>query len=211
MTQRSSRVGEHSDLALRMPAVAPREVYSLFETAIGWVGLFGHPVEGVTRVFAGYPSPSSLLQQMTAEGICATEEEWNFPVQQRLQQFLKGGRDDFADVRIAPLWRTPFQQKVIYHLRRISYGKTLTYGELAVLAGSPGAARAVGQVMATNPVPFLVPCHRVLGTQSRLGGFSAPAGVDLKRRLLEMEGAIIRKNIVSSASLQSTVSTSRKC
>ena len=79
----------------------------------------------------------------------------------------------------------PFHEKVLAAARRISYGRTATYGELAARAGSPRAARAVGQAMAHNPVPLIIPCHRVLAAGGRLGGYGG--GLDLKRRLLGLE------------------------
>jgi methylated-DNA-[protein]-cysteine S-methyltransferase len=72
-------------------------------------------------------------------------------------------------------------------LRRIGYAKSISYGELASLAGAPGAARAVGNIMAKNPLPLVIPCHRVLAAGGRIGGFSAPAGTEMKRHLLRME------------------------
>lgn len=73
-------------------------------------------------------------------------------------------------------------------LREVPYGATITYGELAALSGSPGAARAVGQIMATNNWPLLIPCHRVLAADGSLSGYSAEGGVALKARLLRIEG-----------------------
>lgn len=87
---------------------------------------------------------------------------------------------------------TPFQQRVWAALRQIPYGATRTYGEIAAAAGTPGGAIAVGQANARNPVPLVVPCHRVLGAGNRLGGFmgssAAGPGVELKRWLLRHEG-----------------------
>jgi len=105
----------------------------------------------------------------------------------RLQAFARGAHDDFLDVRVEHDANTPFARRVIQHCRRIRSGSTLTYGQLAARAGSPRAARAVGNVMANNAVPLIVPCHRVVGAAGSLGGFSAPQGVDMKRRLLRME------------------------
>lgn len=84
---------------------------------------------------------------------------------------------------------TPFRVKIMEALRRVPAGETLTYGELAAAAGNPGAARAVGNVMARNPVPLLVPCHRVVATNG-LGGFTG--GLDVKKKLLRLEGAITK-------------------
>ena len=81
-----------------------------------------------------------------------------------------------------------FQRKVLATLRkRVGPGKTISYGELAEVVGHPGAARAVGTAMARNPVPIIVPCHRVLASGGRLGGYGG--GLDMKRGLLELERA----------------------
>ena len=81
---------------------------------------------------------------------------------------------------------TPFQQKAMRKIGSIPYGKTMTYGEIARLLGNPGAARAVGSVNARNPLPIIIPCHRVLAVNG-LGGYAG--GLDLKRFLLDLEKA----------------------
>jgi methylated-DNA-[protein]-cysteine S-methyltransferase len=91
---------------------------------------------------------------------------------------------DFAGV---PL----FHRRVYEALRRVGPGRTVGYGELAALVGSPGAARAVGQAVGKNAFPVVVPCHRVLGAGGRAGGFSAFGGVETKRRLLAIEGVTL--------------------
>jgi len=83
---------------------------------------------------------------------------------------------------------TPFARKVSEELAKTSRGEVVTYGELARRTGQPKAARAVGRVMSGNPFPLLIPCHRVIGSDGSLKGFSA--GVELKRRLLRLEGYI---------------------
>jgi O-6-methylguanine DNA methyltransferase len=88
----------------------------------------------------------------------------------------------------------PFARRVYEVVRRIPPGRTMTYGEVARRAGSPGAARAVGNAMARNPIPLFVPCHRVVGSAG-LGGFSADGGVGLKRRLLAREHPYAPLNI----------------
>ncbi|MBM3469608.1 MAG: type II toxin-antitoxin system prevent-host-death family antitoxin [Armatimonadetes bacterium] len=86
----------------------------------------------------------------------------------------------------------PFEQEVLAALRRIPTGEVRTYGEIARAVGQPGAARAVGTACARNPVPLLIPCHRVVRSDGGLGGYSLTGGVGLKRRLLESEGALPR-------------------
>ncbi|UEO00079.1 methylated-DNA--[protein]-cysteine S-methyltransferase [Acidiferrobacter thiooxydans] len=83
---------------------------------------------------------------------------------------------------------TPFQQAVLLATRAIPCGETRTYGEMAAAIGRPRAARAVGSALAANPLPLLIPCHRVVGAGRRLG-FYSDGGPDMKRRLLAYEGA----------------------
>jgi O-6-methylguanine DNA methyltransferase len=119
----------------------------------------------------------------------ADEADWNPDLRRRLQAFAAGERCDFGDVRLALPALTAFQQRVVAETRQIGYGQRLTYGHLAERSGAPGAARAVGSVMSSNRLPILVPCHRVVASGGGLGGYSAPQGIDLKRRLLEMEAS----------------------
>jgi methylated-DNA-[protein]-cysteine S-methyltransferase len=84
----------------------------------------------------------------------------------------------------------PFEREVLHALLRIPAGQVRTYGEIARAVGEPGAARAVGTACARNPLPLLIPCHRVVRSDGGLGGYSMRGGVDLKRQLLESEGAL---------------------
>jgi len=85
----------------------------------------------------------------------------------------------------------PFEREVLQALLRIPAGQVRTYGEIARALGDPGAARAVGAACARNPLPLLIPCHRVVRSDGGLGGYSLRGGVELKRRLLEGEGALV--------------------
>lgn len=106
----------------------------------------------------------------------------------RIQGQLEGSRPSEEDLPIDFAGLASFTRSVLQATRRIPSGRTMTYGELARSMGRPGAARAVGQALARNPVPLLIPCHRVLASGGRLRGFSAPGGLDTKRRLLQIEG-----------------------
>jgi methylated-DNA-[protein]-cysteine S-methyltransferase len=107
-------------------------------------------------------------------------------LQRTLHEYFSGKPVRF-DVHFDPAGLTPFCLKVLRACARIPYGRTETYGQLARQVGNPGAARAVGRAMSCNPVPIIIPCHRVITAQGRLGGFSAEQGVGLKRWLLQME------------------------
>ena len=104
-----------------------------------------------------------------------------------LTSYAAGEEISFSEIRIYTA-RTIFQQKVLMCCQQIPYGCIMTYGEVAKQVGHPGAARAVGGVMRNNHCPLVVPCHRVIGSNGKLTGFSAGTGIDLKHRLLQMEG-----------------------
>ena len=157
---------------------------SIFQTSLGWFGLLGTG-QAVRRVQIGHPSAAAVRRAL--QGKFVTETDWSPELRHRLEDFTEGARDDFSDVPLLLPTLTPFQTRVLEHVRRIGYGLTESYGEVARRVGSPRAARAVGSVMAGNPVPLLIPCHRVVSSSGRLGGFSAPQGPRLKQRLLALE------------------------
>jgi methylated-DNA-[protein]-cysteine S-methyltransferase len=103
-----------------------------------------------------------------------------------LAEYFEGRRRAFT-ASLAPRG-TPFQGRVWDELRRIPYGETLSYRELAARVGSPAAVRAVGRANAKNPIAIVVPCHRVIGADGSLTGYGG--GIDRKQRLLELEGAL---------------------
>jgi methylated-DNA-[protein]-cysteine S-methyltransferase len=107
----------------------------------------------------------------------------------RLQAYADGFPDDFRSVQLDLSGFSTFQRRVIEQCRKIPYGQTVTYGELAAKVGSPRAARAVGNCMAANPFPLVVPCHRVVPSSGGVGSYSAPGCAETKRRLLAMESA----------------------
>lgn len=106
---------------------------------------------------------------------------------ERIRAMLAGGRDDLADVELDLHALTPFEQRVYEVARGIPPGATLTYGEVATRIGAPRAAREVGAALGRNPFPIIVPCHRVVAANGKMGGFSAPGGVKTKLRLLALE------------------------
>ena len=107
-------------------------------------------------------------------------------LQRQLADYFKGNAVRFR-VRLDLSAMTPFQREVLSACADVGYGETVTYGELARRVRRPKAARAIGGAMARNPVPIVVPCHRVVGCDGRLGGFSAEHGVAIKQWLLELE------------------------
>lgn len=108
---------------------------------------------------------------------------------QRLRAFLAGEEAGLEDVPLDLASSSPFQQAVASALRAVSRGEVVTYAELAALAGHPGAQRAVGTFCARNRFMFLLPCHRVVGSEG-IGGYGS-SGVAIKRRLLALEGVVL--------------------
>jgi|EndMetStandDraft_7_1072992.scaffolds.fasta_scaffold240375_1 methylated-DNA-[protein]-cysteine S-methyltransferase len=107
-----------------------------------------------------------------------------------LDEYFTGGRREFTVAVDLSDYAPHPGVDVLQTLRReVGWGETVTYGELAEMAGRPRAARFVGNVMARNPIPILIPCHRVVAAGGRLGGYGA-TGTDTKRWLLEREGVI---------------------
>lgn len=159
------------------------------------VAVRGRQIVGVS---IGHPAgrPAALrLAKMLSESVDAAgrrgdrsaDEQLAGDALARLVDYMNGEPTRLDDLPVALDHLTPFQRRVAAACRAIPRGRTQTYGELAAAAGAPGAARAVGQVMASNRTPLVVPCHRVVAAGGGLGGFSAPQGLVLKRRLLAME------------------------
>jgi methylated-DNA-[protein]-cysteine S-methyltransferase len=164
---------------------------AVFDGDLGWFGLLG-AARSIQRLYIGHASADEVRERVASDHIDGwTEKNWWPELRRRLIDYSAGVRDDFRDIEIGDSTRTPFERCVVRTLRRVGYGETVSYGELARRAGAPGAARAVGSVMRRNCVPLIVPCHRVIAAGGKLGGFSAPQGLDLKRRLLELESTAV--------------------
>ena len=155
-------------------------VFCLPETPLGPLRFF-FTDRGLTALeFAG--GQASPKQQAPAPAVMPFIAQ----ARQALADYFGGVTTDFASLTLDP-HGTPFQLQVWQELRRIPWGQTISYGELARRLGNPKAARAVGQANAVNPIPLIIPCHRVIAADGSLGGYSS--GLDRKRWLLRHEGA----------------------
>jgi methylated-DNA-[protein]-cysteine S-methyltransferase len=164
---------------------------SVFDSELGWMALVRTP-RGVSRLTSAHPSPQeavAALDMPLLDAVSDTlgEERSTRTLIKRLQSFAAGVFDDFLDVPVDAGRQTSFQRQVAAACRSIPPGQTRSYGDLAAEVGAPRAARAVGSVMASNRVAIIVPCHRVLRSGGKLGGYSLGSGLPLKRRLLELE------------------------
>lgn len=153
-----------------------------FTTRIGACGIEWNE-RGIERV---------VMRPRKMTGAAAKPPSYVREAARRITNHLAGKDDDLRDIKVDLSTFTPFTKKVYASLRKVPAGTVVTYGELAKRAGSPNAARAVGRAMATNPMPLIVPCHRVVASDGKLGGFSSSGGLRLKAQLLSLEGAAIR-------------------
>jgi len=169
-----------------------REVgFTMFDTAIGrcavaWSG------RGVLAVQLPEEDDRQTRARLTERYRHARETPPTPAVEQVIAgivALLRGEPVDFSSVELDMEDVAPFPRRVYDAARRIPSGTTLSYGEIAARIGAPRSARAVGQALGRNPLPILVPCHRVLAAGGRPGGFSANGGVATKLRLLAIESA----------------------
>jgi methylated-DNA-[protein]-cysteine S-methyltransferase len=166
--------------------------YAIIRTKWGYFGLAGTG-DALSRTLLPTPdrrkAEQALLLALGPAGEGVRLDPGFLPtLQERITGYYEGENVDFSiDPPILLDHASPFARRVLNACRAIAYGQTRTYSDLAHQVGSPGAARAVGGVMASNPIPLVIPCHRVLRTDGGLGGFSAPGGIAVKQRMLEHE------------------------
>ena len=178
---------ERENLVVRSATMGVMLATAVVETPIGALRL-AVTQAGVARIGLPRSSGPGFAGWLRTAFADAERTPW-LPLvdklSQQLAEYFAGRRREFSlplDLR-----GTPFQRAVWREIGAIPYGETRTYGAIASAAGNPRAVRAAGTATGNNPVPILIPCHRVIAAQGRLGGFSG--GLDAKRRLLALERA----------------------
>src|SRR3954467_4290364 len=176
---------EPSELVVRSPS------FSLFDTAIGTCSLVW---KDETVVGLRLPEASAAATRGRIKRRWPDAEEQAPPaamqtIIDRVLALLAGKAVDLADIPLDFGAAPEFHKQVYEIARSIPAGQTMTYGEIAKRLGVPHESREVGQAMGRNPIAIIMPCHRVLGADGKMGGFSANGGVAIKRRILEIEGA----------------------
>ena len=137
-------------------------------------------------------------------GMLFTQENLDFLPPSRLTEqaarmltkYFKGEPQQFELIELDYDIPGVFRQRILDSIRSIPFGQVRSYGEVAAAAGAPRAARAVGGAMAANPLPIVIPCHRVIAGDGRLTGYSAPGGLLLKKFILQMEGVEFKGELV---------------
>lgn len=163
--------------------------YAIFKTRWGWFGLCGSE-RALIRTCLPMKT-GDMIRRTLLSGLDAPYKDPGYfnRIQEDVKSYFEGNYVDFNEVPVEFDGLTEFQQNVLLRLRTVRYGKRITYSELAKMAGRPTAVRAIGQVMARNPLPLIIPCHRVIRGDSSLGGFSAAGGVSTKKMMLDLENS----------------------
>ena len=161
--------------------------YRIFATALGEMGV-GWTDVGISRFRLPGDPPRKMAQAFERSGF-TLDEAGQPTLVERVIAYAEGTPDDFVDIPLG-LTGVPEQNRRIYeHIRSFGWGVTTSYGAIARWLGDVALSRAVGAAMAVNPIPLIIPCHRVMAADGRTGGFTAPGGVDSKLRLLALEKA----------------------
>ena len=165
--------------------------YAVIETKMGWLGLLGS-MNGLRHIVLPQDSPQAVLCMFGERLFGATSDVSFFgDLPNRLSRYFDNKVITFND-NLDFTGATPFQFTVWQTVRSIPYGQTRSYAEVAKQIGLPQGAQAVGQALAKNPLPIMVPCHRVISTGGRLGGFSY--GLEMKGRLLQLEADLMKES-----------------
>jgi len=161
----------------------------VFDTALGACGI-AWSEHGVTRFQLPEADRGATERRLrrAADATAETPPPAVGAVVTQVQRYMAGVQVDFSDVALDLAGVGEFHRKVYSALRAVGWGQTATYGDLARQVDAPGAARAVGQAMGRNPIPVIIPCHRVLASGRGIGGLSAFGGTVTKERLLALEG-----------------------
>jgi methylated-DNA-[protein]-cysteine S-methyltransferase len=164
--------------------------YHVFETSIGWLGI-AWSEKGLTQLQLPERDRAATerrLQRRAPNGVESKPPAWVAETIEILKRYADGEPIDFSSVPVDLTGVDAFRLAIYDAARKLAFGETATYGALATSAGYPGEARDTGQALGQNPLPIIVPCHRILAAGNKIGGFSAPGGSTTKDRLLKMEG-----------------------
>jgi methylated-DNA-[protein]-cysteine S-methyltransferase len=164
---------------------------TIFETALGGFGL-GWTDAGLARVQLPGLDREALTARLNRDGAVAGEPpRWVETLMNQIEDYADGARVDFRGVRLDFSGLSAFNRRAYELLIDIGWGETSTYGALARQLGDVALSRAVGAAMGANPMPLVIPCHRVLASDGKPGGFSAPGGSEAKLRMLALEGVFV--------------------
>ncbi len=163
--------------------------YAIFLTAWGWAGFLADQ-KGLLIFILPEERKEDVLFRIEKElkynNLSEDNRGWENLIQ-KVKEYYTGKKVDFTDSRLNLDNYTNFQKKVLQTVKKIPYGEIRSYKETAESAGYPRACRAVGNTMRNNPLPLIIPCHRVIKSDGGLGGFSGKEGIALKKKMIDFE------------------------
>lgn len=160
--------------------------FRVFDTALGWFAI-GWTEVGISRVMLPGEAAERMRERLAAKGV--EDDAGQGGVVARIVAYAEGAEDAFQDLTLDLSGVSELQGRIYGHIRELGWGETTTYGAIARWLGDVALSRTVGTVMGQNPIPLIVPCHRVLAADGRTGGFSSPGGVRAKMEMLSLERA----------------------
>ena len=167
--------------------------HHVFETELGWMGVAWR-ADAITRLCTQQSERGAIERRLARHGAPMTDDELPAAILRAVElvkSYAAGETVDFSDVEVDLRDVDAFRLAIYDAARKLGFGETTTYGGLAASAGHPGMAQQTGQALGQNPVPIIVPCHRILAAGGKIGGFSAPGGSRTKEILLALEGVRI--------------------
>jgi methylated-DNA-[protein]-cysteine S-methyltransferase len=168
--------------------MAQKTKYTVFSTKWGFFS-FAATDEGLCHALLPLPKRSIARKTLLSAIENSIFDKNLLPsLQKKIAAYFDGTVVDFSDLRLNLTGLGSFATSSLTACRKIGYGQTVSYGQLAGLANYPRSARAVGTVLAKNPLPLIVPCHRIILSTGQIGGFSAAVGSETKLKLLRLEG-----------------------
>jgi methylated-DNA-[protein]-cysteine S-methyltransferase len=161
--------------------------YSIFKTKWGYFGVAGNE-KGIVK--SCLPTTFGKVKYLLLKdlGNAKYDKRYFSEIERKVSAYFEGSYVNFgSEIAVVLDDFSNFAREVLIACRGISFGEIISYGQLAERIGRPNAARAVGQVLAKNPLPLIIPCHRIVCSNGGLGGFSAAGGVTFKKKMLELE------------------------
>jgi methylated-DNA-[protein]-cysteine S-methyltransferase len=169
--------------------------YTIFKTKWGYFGLVATD-NGLLRTALPLANREKVKSQLLQNFPDSQYENGLFrKVQEQITAYFEGTGVDFRTIPVVLDGLGLFAKRVLTACKGIRFGQTVTYSRLADMAGKPHAARAVGRALANNPLPLIIPCHRIICADGSLGGFSAAGGISLKKKMLLLEGTIVNRKL----------------
>jgi len=161
--------------------------YTIFKTKTGYFAVLGTE-NALLKTILPVKNPKKAEFLILKDHPNAKfDKNYKKSIQNRIKAYFKGTYTDFTDIHVNLSALPPFTRKILQKCRKIKFSQTASYKKLAQMAGNPNAAQAVGNVLAKNPIPLIIPCHRIIKSDGRPGGFSAHPNKKMKINLLKLE------------------------